>query len=1369
VKAPLGCLKAVAASSIFLAGCAGTPAPPAAPAVSPAVAPAPAPDPEPAVPAADTFASSFEADEPSPRWSSVVETDSQGRRRASGVRGPAPVGLAGSFLDEQVEVTANGENQPGREVKENLLDGDVQSKWLVRDRSAWVQFKLPAPRAAAQYALTSANDARERDPRDWKLQGSQDGRTWTTLDTRVDQAFGKRHQTQAYPLDNRTAYQHYRLEITRNAGAANLQLAEVQLAGPEPAREPGHSENRPPAGPEPAREPGHSDNRLPDRPQPAWGGSDMVTAIGKGPASAPAARSGVGFSGKRALQYAGSHVGSGRAFSSNRVFPVNIPVSAETRLSYLIFPELSDGDLRYPSTHAAVDLAFADGSYLSELQARDQHGFLLTARAQGQSKSLFPNQWNKKTVSLGAVAAGKVVRRILVAYDAPAGPTSFRGWVDDIQIGPPSAPPAVTGSLAPGSAGAPASATEGGFHPSELVLTTRGTHASGGFSRGNNIPATAVPAGFNFWTPVTNAGTLSWLYEYHRGNNADNRPALQAFAASHQPSPWMGDRQTFQVMPQAGAGPPSADRVARALPFSHDNEVARPHHYSVLFDNGLLAEIAPTDHAALFRFTFPGDAGSLIFDNVNNSGSLTLDPGNRALTATSDVRSGLSTGATRLYIHATFDRPVVASGMLPGGGGPNVTGYASFDTAAQRVVTMRIATSLISIEQARKNLALEIRPDDTFESVRDRARALWDQRLSVIEVRGASPDQLTTLYSNLYRLYLYPNSAFENTGSARRPVYRHAVQSATSMPDSGPTRTGAPVVAGKVYVNNGFWDTYRTTWAAYALLSPGLAGELIDGFVQQYRDGGWIARWSSPGYANLMTGTSSDVAFADAFVKGVTGFDAAAAYAAALKNATVAPPGANPNNTSVGRKGLATALYRGYTPSAVSEGVSWALEGYINDFGIAHMARVLAQRGPGSDAERARYREEHEYFLQRAQGYTHLFDGRVGFFQGRAADGTWKSSPAAYDPRVWGHDHDYTETNGWNFAFHVPHDGQGLANLYGGRRALARKLDAFFATPETAQHPGSYGGIIHEMVEARDVRLGQWGFSNQVSHHIPWMYSYVGQPAKTQQTVREVLSRLYLGSEIGQGYAGDEDNGETSAWYLFAALGFYPLQVGSPTYVIGSPLFAEATVNLENGKKLVVRAANQSPRNIYVQSLKLDGQPHPHTWLTHQQLADGAVLEFEMGPSPSAWGTGQADAPPSLTQGTAPPRPLQDLTGAGNATATGPAAAALLDDSSLTQAAVGPRLDMQLAAPAIATFYTLTSAEAEGADPGAWTLSGSVDGQTWTVLDQRRGQLFPWRRQARAFKIARPGNYAHYRLEATARAGRDVPVLAEVELLAPAS
>ena len=243
-----------------------------------------------------------------------------------------------------------------------------------------------------------------------------------------------------------------------------------------------------------------------------------------------------------------------------------------------------------------------------------------------------------------------------------------------------------------------------------------------------------------------------------------------------------------------------------------------------------------------------------------------------------------------------------------------------------------------------------------------------------------------------------------------------------------------------------------------------------------------------------------------------------------------------------------------------------------------------------------------------------MFDPAIGFFQGRAASGRWKSSPDEYDPRVWGHEHDYTETDGWNFAFHVPQDGQGLANLYGGRDALARKLDTFFATPETATFTGSYGGTIHEMLEARDVRMGQWGFSNQVSHHIPWMYAYAKQPWKTAEKTREVLRRLYSGSEIGQGYAGDEDNGETSTWYLFAAAGLYPLQVGSPNYVIGSPLFKKLTIH-RPGRDIVVRAPNNSTRNVYVQGLRVNGRRWDKTYLPHSMLANGADADVRHGPA----------------------------------------------------------------------------------------------------------------------------------------------------------
>ena len=653
------------------------------------------------------------------------------------------------------------------------------------------------------------------------------------------------------------------------------------------------------------------------------------------------------------------------------------------------------------------------------------------------------------------------------------------------------------------------------------------------------------------------------------------------------------------------------------------------------------------------------------------------------------MRSGLSNGATRMFVYATFDsrsrRADAARRRRPS------TGYARFDA---RKVNMRIATSLIGIEQAKHNLALELSPSDTVESVKRRAQRHGTSKLGRVEVEGAGEDQRTTLYSNLCRLFLYPNSAPEHGlgGPAGVEARRAVVHRDAGEP---PTETGAPMVDGKVYVNNGFWDTYRTTWSAYSLFTPKDAGEMVDGFVQRYRDGGWIARWSSPGYANLMTGTSSDVAFADAYVKGVPGLDARDTYDAAVKNATVAPPG-DPWNPSVGRKGQIVAPFLGYTPSRVSEGVSWALEGDINDFGIANMAAKLGAetRNP---AERRRLAEEREYFLSRSQNYVNMFDPAIRFFQGRDASGRWKSSPADYDPLVWGHEHDYTETDGWNFAFHTPHDGQGLANLYGGRDALARKLDTFFSTPETAKFPGSYGGTIHEMIEARDVRMGQWGFSNQVSHHIPYMYDYTGQPSKTQAKVREALRRLYLGSEIGQGYAGDEDNGETSAWYLFGSLGFYPLQVGSENYAIGSPQFKRMTVHLENGRDLVVKARNNSRRNVYVQSLKLNGRRYDRAYLRHRDIARGGTLEFKMGPQPSDWATGKDALPPSVTKGDAPAQPLRDTTGGddGTMTASGGEADALFDnDSSTVGSLTGsqPWVQYRFTGSRPVSFYTLTSA-----------------------------------------------------------------------------
>ncbi|NHC14619.1 glycoside hydrolase family 92 protein [Motilibacter sp. E257] len=1279
-----------------------------------------------------SFSTSFEDAGPALTWSNTVETDASGARRTANVVGPSGSGYAGSVNETVNQITASGENAPN-EGKEGAVDGDPASKWLAFSKPSvaapvWLQYRLSKPAVVVKYAMTSGNDEPGRDPRDWTVQGSNDGTNWTVLDTQTGQTWPAtpRGQRREFTIANTQAFTYYKLNITNNNGATIFQLADFLLSD--------GSTTPPPAG-------------------------DMRTQIGSGPTAGYNIKPRVGFTGLKALQYTGTVLEKGRGYSWNKVQDVDVPVVATTQLSYKIFPELTDQDLRYPSQYASVDLKFTDGTYLSQLGAVDQQFAKLDPVSQGTSKTLYANQWNYKYSTIGAVAAGKTIDEILVAYDNPNGPAKFGGWIDDITV---EAEPARNTST----------------RPSDWVLTTRGTNSSGSFSRGNNFPAALVPHGFNFWTPQTNAGSTGTFYSYASANNADNLPVIQAFAASHEPSIWMGDRQTFQVMPSAASGVPSANRTTRQLAFRHENEVAKAHYYGVTFENGMKTEIAPTDHAAVMRFTFTGSSGNLVFDNVNNNGLTNIDVANGVVTGYSDVRSGLSNGATRMFMYATFDKPVASGAKLTTEGRNNVTGYVKFDTSGSspddKAVTMRIATSLISVDQAKKNLELEVSPTDTLETVRDRAQAMWDDKLDVVDIEGATDDQRTTLYSNLHRLFSWPNSAAENVGTNEAPVWKHAVQSSTATtnpPGTTATQTGAPIADGKVYVNNGFWDTYRTTWSGYSLFSPGMAGELVDGFVQQYKDGGWISRWSSPGYANLMTGTSSDVSFADAYLKGIGSFDVKAAYDAAVKNATVRPPG-TATDSNTGRKGLQNSIFLGYTPSSVSEGVSWALEGYINDFGIANMAKALSERTDVTAAEKKRYSEEYEYFINRAENYTKMFDPSIGFFQGRAANGQWKSSPEDYDPEEWGHEHDYTETNGWNFAFHVPFDGQGLANLYGGKAGLEQKLDTFFSTPETGTKPGSYGGTIHEMIEQRDVRLGMWGFSNQVAHHIPWMYNYAGAPEKTQALVRETTRRLYAGSQIGQGYAGDEDNGEQSAWGVFASLGFYPLQVGSPNYVLGSPLFTKATIHLENGKDLVISAPNNSAQNVYVQGVKLNGQAYSKNWVSHADLTNGGTLEFDMGATPSAWGSGDADVPPSLTEGSELPDPMTDITSltTGRATlGTGAAAMSLFDNSSASVVSLGsgsPSVTWQVNGPKPKTsYYTLTSGTAAG-DPSSWTLQGSNDGKTWTTIDTREGETFMWRQQTRAFKMATPGIYGWYRLQVTGITGGTSASLAEVEFLA---
>ncbi|MDC0712580.1 GH92 family glycosyl hydrolase [Stigmatella sp. ncwal1] len=882
--------------------------------------------------------------------------------------------------------------------------------------------------------------------------------------------------------------------------------------------------------------------------------------------------------------------------------------------------------------------------------------------------------------------------------------------------------------------------------PSDYVNTLRGSNSEyEGYSRGATFPATAVPFGFNFWSPMTDASKNNWIYQY-------NQTAIQAFTISHMPSPWMGDRQTFQFMPQSGSV--VVDRGSRAAAFSHANETAKAHAYSVKFNNGIQTEIAPTDHAASLRFTFPGTTSYLLFDSIGPEkgtvgASISFDNANGVISGYTD-HSSWSSHAPRMYFYGKFSKAIAQSAKVSGQ--RELTSWVRFNTVAGEKVGLSMATSFISVAQAQSNLAQEIGAK-SFDTVKLEAQNAWNTLLGKIEVEGASEDQKTILYSNLYRAFLYPNSAWENVNGT--PSY------------ASPYVSGNPVKTGKVYVNNGFWDTYRTTWPLYALLIPTKTGEMIDGFVSGYRDGGWITRWSAPAYANSMVGTSSDALIADAYLKGVRNFDISAAYDSMMRNAMTYSSGSDR-----GRKGMSRSIFMGYMPQDVTgsefdsgedrQSASWSLESYINDFAISQMAQALGRT------------HEAQYLLNRSLNYVHLFSPSVGFFRARKADGTWFVPDANFKPNTWGCG--FTEGNAWHYSTLVPHDGQGLANLYSGKSALANKLDALF--DGSRDYDLSCIGLIHEIREAYDVNMGQYAHSNQPGHHTLYMYSYAGTPWRIQQRVRAIIGLYKSGIANGDGYLGDEDNGEMSAWYLFSTMGFYPVSVGRPEYAIGAPFFTKMTVHLENGRDIVINAPNVSDTNKYIQSVTVNGQLYSRNFLPHSLFANGATLDFNMGPSPTTWGSGDINAPTSLTAGTAIAQPMADVAKGGTASASmdnpgsGEGAGSAFDDDSRTKwfaPQSNPWLRYQISGGKTVKMYTLTSAnDFPDRDPKSWVLQASNDGTTWVTLDTQTGQTFAWRYQTRMFPLNNNTAYTQYRLQINEVNGSIHTQLAEFELLGKA-
>ena len=1054
----------------------------------------------------------------------------------------------------------------------------------------------------------------------------------------------------------------------------------------------------------------------------------MTTKITKGPTGTWNQASGKGWTGDRAMEIAGIHKGNVEAYSYNVIYEdLNIKVDKDTRLSYTIFPSMLDEsnyDYDYTQMHISIDLEFTDGTYLSDLGAIDQYGTNLNPQSQGDSKILTTNQWNYISSKIGDVAKGKIIKNILVAYDNKENPkevdAKFKTYIDDLKI---------------------YNEVDKKYrHKSDYVNILRGTNDSPNFSRGLTVPAVTVPHGFNFFAPATTDADNK-IYNYQ-----DRK--LNHITISHEPSYWVGDRGTWQYMINTSiniddvTNESDIDTKSREAKFSHENEVAKVHYYSVTFDEGSNAsnskiEITPTEHGAVNRFTFDNNSKNrnIIFDSTRAGGTLVYNDDGSFEATSNDMSNGMQ----KMYIYGEFSEKPIAT-KVEG----DKQGIASFKSD---VVELKLATSFISMEQAKKNLELEIKCSDNFDSIFQQAQKLWDETLDFVDVKGATEEQLVSLYSNIYRLNAYPNLLSENTGTNENPEWKY----------KSPYNEHQ-VVDGILYYNNGFWDTYRTVWPAYDLFTSKKVTKLLNGLVKHYYDNGHVPRWIAPGGTNSMVGTSSDIIFGDAAAKGIE-FDLQGAYESAIKNAAVAVD--SKNLTNGGRAMLNKSIFEGYTAhDEQHEGFSWSIEGYLNDYGVYQLAKKLGNE------------DEAEYYLNRALNYSKLFkstgdDVSKKWLRGRNNNGDWSYSDEDFNPFFWGDD--YTETNAFNMAVSVTQDGQGLANLYGGREALGQKIDTIFNTNGDYWGYGankSIGGI-HEQKEAREIKLGQYGHSNQPSHHIAYMYNYAGQPWKTQKYVRDILKRIYVGSDFGQGYIGDEDNGEMSAWYLFSALGFYPVSMGNDEYAIGSPLFDEITVKLDNGKKIKVKAHNNSDENIYTQSMKLKGVEYNKNYIKHSDLKDGAVIEFVMGNTPNYnWGTGEDALPTSITKGDEIPNPLEDITitnvkvsdklekevYADTVYSNIKDVKALFDNDSNTAATLNNsdsnEIIYSFTTPSEVRMLTLTSAP-EGDSPTGYILSGSCDGENWEVIDERCDLKFQWQRYTRPFKLndEKIKGYNHYKLE----------------------
>jgi predicted alpha-1,2-mannosidase len=732
--------------------------------------------------------------------------------------------------------------------------------------------------------------------------------------------------------------------------------------------------------------------------------------------------------------------------------------------------------------------------------------------------------------------------------------------------------------------------------PVDLVNPLMGTDSEYKLSNGNTYPAIALPWGMNFWTPQTRSMGNGWSYTYD-----DDK--IMGIKQTHQPSPWINDYAAFSFMPMTGKI--KINENQRASWFSHKAEISKPYYYSVyLADYDVTAEMAPTERAAIFRFTFPqNDSSYILLDGYNKGSMVKIIPSERKVIGYCRNNSGGVPANFHNYFVAVFDRDFTSTHTWHGDTlslnnlkeESNHSGAVlGFKTQRGEMITVKVASSFISNEQALLNLSRETDGKD-FETIKNEGKESWNKQLGRINIEGGTLDQQRTFYSCLYRMILFPRQFFEINSDNKIVHY---------SPYNG------EVLPGYMFTDNGFWDTFRALFPFFTLMYPDLNSHIMEGLVNAYKESGWLPEWASPGHRDCMIGSNSASLITDSYTKGIRGYDIETLYEAIIKNTKGPGP-----VSSVGRLGADYYNDKGYVPYnvGINENAARTLEYSYADFCIWQLGKALGKP-----------QQETDLYAKRAMNYKNVFDDGRKLMRGRNIDGTFQSP---FSPFKWGDA--FTEGNSWHYTWSVFQDIDGLVNLMGGKENFIARLDSVFQVPPVFDY-SYYGVVIHEIREMQIANMGNYAHGNQPVQHMIYLYNYAGQPWKTQLHVREVLDKLY--NYTPDGYCGDEDNGQTSAWYVFSSLGFYPVTPGTDEYVFGSPLFNKVTLNFENGRKLVIEAPGNSKENFYVQGIKLNGKTVGKNYIKHSDLTGGGKLIYKMGPEPEMKrGTGEGSYPYSMS------------------------------------------------------------------------------------------------------------------------------------------